>query len=186
MGGGSGLPLLGGSTSARGVASHALYATDGPFRLGGVDEEIAEVGRGLFMLGGNPLYYTAKGMEKEVVEQMHRVMKMNSGELGGHHVLMVVGTDGGMYVQRTPLSGRMVWRNTLPKAGVSSLLDAVEESLPTQKWLAGVQLQMLKEDILIRKLYPKKGTALPTDGLKHWSCPLRRLGFWNNLPGNFF
>lgn len=47
-------------------------------------------GAGLFVYGGNPVYYTAKGTEDDVRRHVQAVLKGHLDDLAGHHLVLKV------------------------------------------------------------------------------------------------
>ena len=86
-----------------GSAMDDLYNHDRQLSLPGVSAYLQKAGRGLFMHGGNPLYYTKKGSVDAIASGVHSVLNINKQDLGGHHIVMRVDVSGNMYVDRTPL-----------------------------------------------------------------------------------
>lgn len=54
------------------------------------DNKVATVGAGLFVNGGNPVYYTSKGNAQDVANQVQAVLRGNLNDLGGHHIVLKV------------------------------------------------------------------------------------------------
>jgi hypothetical protein len=72
------------------------------------DEVVSSQGAGLFIHGGNPIYYTSKGNSDDVARQVQAVMRVHPDDLAGHHIVLRVNFDvwsGAhfMHVHKAPL-----------------------------------------------------------------------------------
>ncbi len=159
------------------------------------DKIVAETGAGLFLRGGNPIYYTAKGTVEELKNQLvHTILRGHADDLGGHHIVMRLlydqETDRNLLtVKRLPLS-------SIPDKGFAddrSSFDPVENIYessiqsapstdPTLGWLANLEGNMRYEQPGVDVLYPPKGGE---GGEKEWSCPLLRIAFWSQVTESF-
>ena len=57
------------------------------------DEIVSKYSAGLFVMGGNPIYYTAKGSSEDVAKEMHAVLKSHLDNLAGHHVVLKISSS---------------------------------------------------------------------------------------------
>jgi len=72
------------------------------------DEVVSRQGAGLFIQGGNPIYYTSKGNAEDVARQVQAVLRGHVDDLAGHHIVLRVHheTWSGahyMHVHKAPL-----------------------------------------------------------------------------------
>ena len=145
-----------------------------------LDEELAENGKGLFVHGGNPLYYTSKKGSLDLLSEMHALLKQSENDLGGHHVVFKISRDEKtkrvyMYVDRTPLA--------LIDTTDKTASDVFEESTNARSthgefgWRRNLETTMVNEAAEYDALYPDR-SAISNE----WSCPLRRFAFWTPLP----
>ena len=141
-------------------------------------------GLGLFMHQGNPVYYTQTAPTGDVVVGNHWFLRMNLDDLGGHHVGVEINAAGAMYINRMPLART----SALPVGVLSKTMATVTHSIassPTHGptgWRSRLKLMMDLENVVINKMYPRVDTI----SSPHWSCPLDRVGFWNNIGDSKF
>jgi hypothetical protein len=72
------------------------------------DEVVSRQGAGLFVQGGNPIYYTSKGNSEDVARQVQAVMRGHIDDLAGHHIVLRIIYEGWsgshfMHVHKAPL-----------------------------------------------------------------------------------
>jgi hypothetical protein len=86
-------------------------------------------GKGLFVHGGNPLYYTpsaAAAAATTTAEKTHAVLKQSPEDIGAHHVVLRVTSDPltgerFMHIDRTPLAAiDLPAKGTATRSGYSS------------------------------------------------------------------
>ena len=159
------------------------------------DDVVSKAGAGLFVRGGNPIYYTSKGNAEDLARQVHAVLRGDAGDLAGHHLVLKVSQDswtGSKYmrVDRAPL----VAIDMLADDGAADpAVHLYSESLRSTNttwgnldgWLYNLAGVMRLEQSLHRvdELYP-----ISPANLQHstrWSCPLRRLSFWSKVTREF-
>lgn len=175
--------MLGG---LNGSALADLYKEDVQLVLPSATQGLAHAGLGLFYQGGNPVYYTAKGNAYDVQGQVHAVLNVHPDDLGGHHLVLAVGSDGVMRVDRVPLGRTDVLAQGEAGQGHSPSEIAVINSRRSnvthgqEGWLAKRDLEMDQETVAIDRLYPVLPSGAPLSG-RSWSCPLQRVAFWNRL-----
>lgn len=177
------------------------------------NELVSRTGAGLFVHGGNPIYYTAKGTSEDIAAQVHSVLRGNLDDLGGHHIVLKIfketwSGDKYMKVDRTPLaaidvpssSGAddpavYIYQQTLASLGTSLHPSSTTLDLKDigSGWLYELQGRMKLEQGQYRvdKLYPVKSTvsssstSSSSSSGNRWSCPLRRLSFWSKVAREF-
>lgn len=138
---------------------------------------ISEQGQGLFLKGGNPMYFKHTADDAK----HHSILKQSRDDIGGHHV--VFGTrlhprtqEKYMHIDRVPLVAiEILPKGSSPDPAVHVHRKSLESS-PTHGdfgWLRNLAANMRDEAELPDRLYPERGG----EG-SEWSCPLRRLAFW--------
>lgn len=161
------------------------------------DSIIAETGSGLFIKGGNPIYYTAKGTVEELKnELMHTILRSHPDDLGGHHMVLRLLYDEEN--SKNILSVRRLPLTSLPESTYDddrSSLDPVEtvydssllsslSTVPTLGWLSNLAGNMRYEQSAVDVLYPLPSSITSTTE-KEWSCPLLRIAFWSQVVESF-
>lgn len=159
------------------------------------DAVVAKLGAGLFVHGGNPIYYTAKGTPEDLANSMHAVLRSNPDDLGGHHIILKIFKEAwsgrrSMLVDRIPLVAIDAAKMQLPSYAADPILFMFKESLAsnvttwsTQSgWLLNKAGNMRTEQVAsnVDKLHP-----LVTYSSKSWDCPLRRISFWSKATKDF-
>ena len=169
----------------------SLYSDQLPRYSGSVG--LQSDGLGLFVNGGNPLYYTVKGSPETIAAAAHAAIKQNAEDLGGQHVVFRTAQDpisreNYMHVHRVPLTwiktDSSVCRSTNPAPCIIAQSKKSSATHGEFGWRSNLEATMRAEneaDQLVNQLYPQKAFYTGTK----WSCPLRRLGFWTNLVGDF-
>lgn len=167
-----------------------------------LNEAVAQAGAGLFIKGGNPLYYTAKGTQEELARQIHAVLKSNLDDLGGHHVVLRVEEDAQdvdgkplMSVHKLPLLSNP---QALADASDRESEDPVEimyaasadsalTSGGNDGWLTNLAGTMRSEQASVDQLYPPnvEQQQAASAGVDAWSCPLLRIAFWSQVTQDF-
>lgn len=191
----------------RGSPAQSLYTfADLVYSEGDVGESsgiLASAGQGLFLHGGNPLYYTTKGTEADVARNVHSVLRQSLEDLGGHHVVFRTATDPiskhrFLYVDRTPLAS-IGWQAASPPMPAAYIYDQSLTSAQTheplagstgggsggQGWLRNLPAQMRADEAAVQDLYPVYNETTARSNRK-WSCPLRRISFWTQVVGEVF
>lgn len=139
-------------------------------------------GRGLFVHGGNPVYFTGKGSEEEVATATHHgILRMHRDDLGGHHVVMLVSADGQMVVDRVPLGATDGPARQAHTAAQNSVFYSRQSGAThgDSGWRHNLARTLAFEDALvISVVYPRNAAERSQ---QDWSCPLRRIGFWNRI-----
>lgn len=156
-------------------------------------------GAGLFVRGGNPLYYTMKGTSEQVAQKLHSVLRGSLDDLAGQHIVLRVEMDANtlepyMYVHRTPLSSSWWQQKNSSSAAQQQQQDPLESAyaasqLSTQQtggnrgWLSNLESTMRSEQPLVDKLYPMDDAAgaSSSSSSSSWSCPLLRIAFWSKV-----
>ena len=155
------------------------------------DTTLAALGKGLFVLGGNPIYYTTKGAEDEIGRAIHSLLKQSPEDVGGHHVVFRTARDSVtgerfMYVDRTPLVSVdevPVEHNPHPAAYVYEKSTGSSQTHGAFGWRSNLRANMINEDDGdLRALYPAHNNATSN---RKWSCPMRRIAFWTRLVSDF-
>lgn len=98
----------------RAGSEHADLYVDASFKY--MDKAaalLAKDGAGLFVRGGNPIYYTMKGSADDVSSKVHSFLKNSLDDLAGDHIVLKLARDQNtlkpfMYVHRTPLASNLV------------------------------------------------------------------------------
>jgi hypothetical protein len=153
---------------------------------------LSDQGQGLFMHGGNPIYFTSKASPDDILQNIQGILRQSLDDIGGHHVVFKTASDRitgerFMYIDRTPLS--------LIETPIKSsqdfempALQVYEESKisdPTggnYGWLSNLGPTMRSESIVVDPLYPIHENGFSN---KRWLCPLRRTAFWTSLVDDF-
>jgi hypothetical protein len=155
-----------------------------------INEELKVLGRGLFVMGGNPLYYTTKGTPTSIADEVHAIIRQNKEDLGGHHIVFKTATDGVtgdeyMYIDKAPLTAATIYpKGSTPSPAWSvyqhSLLSSSTHG--SYGWLSNLAAIMAYEDNdRLKTLYPTAHTQTNSK----WSCPMRRMAFWTKLVSDF-
>lgn len=194
----------------QGVETRSLYASQ---VLRHRTDQIARFGAGLFVHGGNPLYYTSKGTSDDVAGQLHSVLRGHLDDLGGHHLVLKIFKESWtgeklMRVERVPLTAAVILPKDSAKDPANHLYTESMKSGRTpfqggsggqasttwgslaDGWLYNLAGTMRLEQTLNRVdvLYPEaaKAASSPYAGTRNrWSCPLRRLSFWSRVTRGF-
>jgi hypothetical protein len=171
------------------------------------DEAVARAGAGVFLFGGNSVYYTAKGTADDVARQVHAVLRGHLDDLAGHHVVLKV-LEGFpdqvspfsqyMHVDRLPLTSMPPSGHSSgsadPAASLYSFSRAGSRTTWSQSlgdgWLRNLGPTMRAEQIQYRvdELHPATADGLSgTSGRRErtWSCPLLRISFWTKVSRSF-
>jgi hypothetical protein len=167
------------------------------------DEMVAKLGAGLFMHGGNPVYYTAKGTQQDMINAMHAVLRSNPDDLAGHHVVLKITKEAWsgtryMRVDRLPLVSHALATRASLAAGADPIMAIFRESMRSNAttwdnqngWLLNLAGTMRMEQVSrgADRLHPSS-TSSPSSassaGTAHWSCPLRRISFWSRFSKSF-
>lgn len=157
------------------------------------DDDLAKAGKGLFVRGGNPMYYTTKGTESEIARNMHAVLKQSLEDLGGHHVIFKTSIDPEtlepfMHIDRVPLTAAPINAKGSKPDPALFVYDSVFESFSTHGefgWRSNLQANMVRETEDIRPLYPISTSDGDANQNRKWSCPLRRMAFWTKVVSDF-
>jgi hypothetical protein len=151
-------------------------------------------GFGLFVRGGNPLYYTMKGTTEDVANKVHSVLRGSLDDIAGHHIVFRAELDENtlepyMYVHRTPLSSSWMMQTPFAKDPLEIAYDASKQStLQTggnRGWLSNLAATMRSEQQLVDRLYPLDKTFSASSSSSSWSCPLLRIAFWSKVVADF-
>ena len=158
-------------------------------------------GTGLFVRGGNPLYYTMKGTSEQVASKVHSILRGSLDDIAGNHIVLKVAVDEStlepyMYVHRTPLASDYFWEELKSTVDTSTTasptsLDPLETAYSISKlstrqtggtrgWLSNLASDMRSEQPLVDRLYPP-ASASPSSSSSSWSCPLLRFAFWSKV-----
>lgn len=161
-----------------------------------MNELVATTGTGLFMHGGNPIYYTAKGTEEQIASQMHAILRGNRDDLAGHHVILKVEHDLEqtgepiMRVDRLPLtSNPLLFKEDSDRSSedpVEVIYNGPTSSIPASGnngWLYNLAGTMRSEQAIVDVLYPLSSSAPGQQ--REWSCPLLRIAFWSQVVQGF-
>ncbi len=155
-------------------------------------------GAGLFLNGGNPIYYTMKGTSEEVAKEVHSVLRGNLDDIAGHHIVFKVSNDTNtmepfMHVDRLPLAS-MIANSTGSQDPVElAYAFSIVSSRKTGGnfgWLHNLESEMKGEQQLADLLYPTNQQS-EDDGNssssieKDWACPLMRFAFWSKVVQDF-
>lgn len=156
---------------------------------------LAKEGAGLFMHGGNPVYYTMKGSAYDVAKGIHSILHNSLDDLAGNHIVLKLANDENtmqpfMYVHRTPLASSM----KVDEKTASNSKDPIEyiywlsrtslrQTGGNRGWLYNLESDMKSEQAEVNKLYP---TSTPESGSGNkWACPLLRFAFWSRVVKDF-
>ena len=179
---------------------HTNLYTDAPLKPAFV---IPSQGAGLFVHGGNPLYYTMKGTSEEVASRVHSILRGSLDDLAGNHIVFKVAVDEStlepyMYVHRTPLASDYFWDDLLSRMSniatteaSPTSLDPLEEAYSISKksarqtggnsgWLSNLASDMRSEQPMVDRLYPPQSSSASSSS-SSWSCPLLRFAFWSKV-----
>lgn len=163
------------------------------------DSIVASAGAGLFLQGGNPIYYTFKGSADELAnEALHAVLRSHKDDLGGHHVVLRLEIDQSsgdpiLRVDRLPLTSPGSSSASQPDYDRSAQ-DPVEFLYEVSKysflqpggnngWLQNLPGNMRFEQAKVDELYPPPTQKYNAEG--QWSCPLLRIAFWSQVVEGF-
>ena len=165
------------------------------------DSIVAEAGAGLFLNGGNPLYYTAKGTREEIANRvLHAVLRSHEDDLAGHHIVFKLEEDSftgepQMRIDKLPLVSQSATlddsqadRDDIDPA--ENLFQASKLSfLPSsgnQGWLQNLEGTMRSEQTKVDTLYPLSSSSSSDEQQGgDWSCPLLRVAFWSQVTEGF-
>lgn len=162
-------------------------------------------GAGLFMHGGNPVYYTMKGSPDDISKRVHSILRMSLDDLAGDHIVLKLSSDENtlqpfMYVHRTPLATTsLVVGNASSEAAASQQSRDPIESIyqfsklstrPTggnKGWLYNLASEMRAEQKLVDRLYPLRNLQAEdyNNNNSKWACPLLRFAFWSKVVEDF-
>lgn len=163
---------------------------------------LAKEGAGLFMHGGNPIYYTMKASPQDVADKVHSILRGNLDDLAGDHIVLKVAKDTNtlqpfMYVHRTPLASNL-WQKGSNASSPASSKDPIESIFALSKlsvrpsggnrgWLSNLASEMRAEQPALDKLYPTSSSSSEDDAQQQgrWSCPLLRYAFWSKVVQDF-
>jgi hypothetical protein len=176
------------------------------------DQVVSAQGAGLFIQGGNPIYYTSKGTAEDVARQVQAVMRGHLDDLAGHHIVLRVHNeewsgDTFMHVHATPLLAPEFDSTASTDAARNAFIGSLRSTRLTWEnldgWLynlAGTFIifdtahrtslkflfagTMRTEQIRheVDRLYPQTASKQHSS---RWSCPLRRLSFWSKVTQSF-
>lgn len=182
-------------TGLNGSAAKDLYNAGLDMVLSLRSQSLAHAGAGLFYRGGNPVYYTSKGSQEDVAAQVHAALNVHEEDLAGHHLVLSIGPEGSMVVDRMPL-GRTDVPPSVPGQSFSWPEVAVQNSRKSadthgkEGWLSNLERSMDLDTVEINALYPlvdggRVAGAAGGDSAQAaaaaWSCPLQRIAFWNRI-----
>jgi hypothetical protein len=162
------------------------------------DEIVSKTGAGLFVNGGNPIYYTSKGNADDVSRKVQAVLRGNLNDLAGHHIVLKVSEESWsgikyMRVDRTPLLASKFLTDTSSVDPASHIYAEAKASVATtwgnlDGWLYNLPGRMRAEQTSDRvdKLHPKHVEGVNSvGGTRKWSCPLLRFSFWSKVTREF-
>lgn len=171
-------------------AQHADLYAEAPLRYR--DTIVAaQQGAGLFVRGGNPLYYTMKGTSEDVAKEVHSVLRGSLDDIGGDHLVLKVAVDENtlepyMYVHRIPLASNLDYSDI--RSGVDPIEVAYAWSLQSRRqsggnhgWLSNLESEMRSEQKLVDELYPLLVSSDQQQQQRRWECPLLRVAFWSKV-----
>lgn len=163
------------------------------------DEIVAKLGAGLFVHGGNPIYYTSKGTPDDVANGMHAVLRSNPDDLAGHHIILKIFKEAwsgrrSMLVDRIPLVAiRSTGSSSSSGAAADPILHTFKESLASNVttwstqdgWLLNKAGNMRAEQATsgADRLHPPPAST--ASATTRWDCPLRRISFWSKSTKEF-
>jgi hypothetical protein len=92
------------------------------------DKIVAQAGAGLFVHGGNPLYYTYKGTPEDVADEVQAVMRSSPEDLGGHHLVLKIARDDTFYTSSEDLPRGFTYHMWVEKAPLTAAGNNVLKS----------------------------------------------------------
>lgn len=161
-------------------------------------------GAGLFMHGGNPVYYTMKGSSDDIARRVHSILRNSLDDLAGDHIVLRLSNDENtlqpfMYVHRTPLAttSLVIGNASSEEAASQQSQDPVESIYQFSKlstrptggntgWLYNLASEMRAEQKLVDRLYPLRNLQAGNNSTENkWACPLLRFAFWSKVVEDF-
>jgi hypothetical protein len=92
------------------------------------DKIVAQAWAGLFVHGGNPLYYTYKGTPEDVADEVQAVMRSSPEDLGGHHLVLKIARDDTFYTSSEDLPRGFTYHMWVEKAPLTAAGNNVLKS----------------------------------------------------------
>lgn len=185
-------------------SEHADLYVDANFkyREDAAASSMAMQGAGLFVRGGNPIYYTMKGSANDISQKLHSILRNSLDDIAGDHIVFRLAKDENtlqpyMYVHRTPLASNLQVDN----ATMSNSYDPIETLYILSKlsqrqtggnrgWLYNLESEMRAEQAQVDKLYAAATESSSSSNNNNqqegqWACPLLRFAFWSKVVQDF-
>jgi hypothetical protein len=136
------------------------------------EQPLCSTGMGLFVRGGNPLY--SSGWQTLSENNKPGFMKVSPLDLGGHHIVLKISAQKGIYVDRVPLMHSYTRKSELAHTTAILKSQLSNKTHGDYGWLRSVRTAWEQESVKATTIR----TATRPGG---WFCPLTLHSRWNAL-----